>query len=127
MSKKLKQLKYDCNKCPAYCCSYEEIPVTKKDMKRISSGYYEGDEHGWKEIKKVYTTKVSNLKGRILRHKKDTVYDTVCTFLDRNGRTCMIYETRPEVCRTHPHQKRCGYYEFLTHERMIQEDQEYIP
>ena len=27
---------YDCTKCPAYCCSYEHIGVSKRDINRLA-------------------------------------------------------------------------------------------
>ena len=27
---------YDCSKCPAYCCSYDEISVTDRDVNRLA-------------------------------------------------------------------------------------------
>ena len=30
---------YNCNNCPAYCCSYEEIVITKSDIKRLASWF----------------------------------------------------------------------------------------
>ena len=29
------KLHYDCSKCPAYCCSYERIIVSQRDLKRL--------------------------------------------------------------------------------------------
>ena len=63
---------------------------------------------------------------RLLRHKKDHVFESVCTFFDRDKRRCTVYEARPAVCREYPDTSRCGYYEFLRFERVQQGDEEWI-
>ena len=40
---------------------------------------------------------------------------------------CTIYHARPEICRDYPGTRKCGYYEFLMFERMLQEDDEFVP
>jgi len=63
----------------------------------------------------------------VLRHKKDKIYKTVCTFLDTKTRRCTVYEARPEVCREYPDRPRCGYFDFLSWEREFQDDADFIP
>jgi Fe-S-cluster containining protein len=109
-------------KCPAYCCSYEHIPVTPGDIKRL--GTYFGLSKD--EAKKRFTKKGDEESPRVLRHKADEHFGTICRFLDSETRGCSIYEARPEICRDFPNRKRCGYYEFLIHERETQEDEEWV-
>ncbi|MEM9838314.1 MAG: YkgJ family cysteine cluster protein [Pseudomonadota bacterium] len=113
---------YDCMKCPAYCCSYQHIPVTGDDVKRLAKHF--GMESA--EAKKKFTKKGDEENPRVMRHKADEHYGTVCRFLDSETRGCTIYHARPEICRDFPNRKRCGYYEFLLHERETQEDEEWI-
>ena len=63
---------------------------------------------------------------RVLRHKRDHIFETSCTFLDAETRQCTVYEHRPRICRSFPGTVRCGYYDFLTFERRAQNDPEYI-
>ena len=42
-------------------------------------------------------------------------------------RRCTVYEARPEVCRAYPGGSHCGYYNFLSFERRVQEDPDHIP
>ena len=63
----------------------------------------------------------------MLRHKQDKVFKTVCQFLDQKTRRCTVYEARPGICREYPGTCRCGYYDFLSFERRVQEDPEFIP
>ncbi len=114
-------LQYDCLKCPAYCCTYENIGVGKRDVKRLARHFgldYETAERRF--------TKMSD-GDRVLRHRKDEVFGTSCMFLDPKTRRCTIYEARPAVCHTYPEVPRCGYYDFLSWERDFQDDQEYVP
>src|SRR5436190_410490 len=60
-------------------------------------------------------------KVRLLRHKKDSVFASVCMFLDQEKRQCTVYTARPGVCRDYPDTQRCGYYEFLKFERAHQD------
>ena len=112
---------YDCDKCPAYCCSYERINVTKTDVKRLARHF------GLTvETTQARYTKISSGE-RVLRHQKDHIFKSVCQFLDTEKRRCTIYEGRPTVCRQFPEGRRCGYYDFLSWERRRQDDPEFIP
>jgi len=116
------QKQYSCSKCPAYCCSYPEIEVTPRDVERLAKhfgvGYQEAEERFTKEDPKE--------KTQMLRHAKDTVFDSVCMMLDQKTRRCTVYEARPAVCRGYPDSNRCGYYEFLKFERTLQDDKKFI-
>ena len=113
---------YSCKKCPAYCCTYAEIEVTQRDIERLAKHH----AIGAKAAKEKFTKPDSEKKVRILRHKKDTIFDTACMFLDQKTRRCTVYESRPGVCRKFPDGTTCGYYEFLRFERAQQGDPEYI-
>ena len=122
MGKKLKVL-YDCEKCPAYCCSYPHTVATNKDIKRLAKHFNISP----KKARKKFTKKGDKKHERVLRHKKDEIYGTACRFLDRKTRMCTVYDVRPKICREYPGTKRCGYWDFLKFERMLQEDKEFIP
>jgi len=114
--------RYDCSKCPAYCCSYARIIVTDEDIKRLAK--YHGITK--KEARKRFTKKGEEPGERILRHQIDEHFTTICRFLDPETRNCTIYEARPEICREFPGAGRCGYYDFLTFERRAQEDPDWV-
>ena len=115
------QLRYDCSKCPAYCCSYDSIVITKRDLKRLAKHF--GLEF---DVAEERFTKI--VEGEVvLRHKKDKIYGSVCMFLDTKSRRCTVYDARPEVCHAYPEFPTCGYYEFLKWERRQQGDEEFIP
>ena len=115
--------KYSCLKCPGYCCSYPEIEVTPRDIERLAKHF--GLDYAQAEER--FTKYDADERARALRHKKDTVFKTVCMFLDANSRSCSIYDARPGVCRDYPlDTPRCGYYEFLKFEREQQDDPEFI-
>jgi Fe-S-cluster containining protein len=113
---------YSCSKCPAYCCSYPEIEVTRRDVARLAK--HLGLDFAQADAR---FTKYDAKQGvRLLRHRKDDVFDSVCALLDPKTRRCTVYEARPAVCREYPDSKRCGYYEFLKFERAHQDDPEFI-
>lgn len=114
---------YNCDNCPAYCCSYPRIIVGKRDLKRLAR--YFGVSIA--KAREKYTKKGAEKGERILRHQKDDVFGTVCQFLDRETRACTVYKARPGICRDYPGGRRCGYYDFLCFERRAQEDPEFIP
>lgn len=117
-----KKLKYDCLKCPAYCCTYTHIPTTKEDIIRLAK------HHGItpEQAKKKFTKKGDKENPRVLRHRDDEHFVTACIFLDPDTRNCTIYEGRPKICREFPTQTRCGYYEFLMWEREVQDDPDWV-
>ena len=114
--------KYSCEKCPAYCCSYPEIEVTPRDIARLAK--YFGMDYAKAEER--FTKPDEEDKVRVLRHKQDRIFKTVCMFLDLKTRRCTVYDARPGVCRGYPESKRCGYYEFLKFERAHQGDEKFI-
>jgi uncharacterized protein len=113
--------KYDCSKCPGYCCSYPVIVVKDRDVERIAKHF--GVPVAVAE-KKYF--KAAHGYSRVLRRKADEYFGKICMFFDQEKRCCGIYPARPSTCRTFPGEGRCGYYDFLTFERAGQEDEAYI-
>jgi Fe-S-cluster containining protein len=112
---------FNCSKCPAYCCSYDRIEVTRTDVRRLATHFGLTHERAEKRFTKIA------YGDRVLRHKTDHIFKSVCQFLDPEARRCTIYEARPGVCRSYPESLRCGYYDFLVAERRRQDDDEFIP
>ncbi|HUJ01210.1 MAG TPA: YkgJ family cysteine cluster protein [Usitatibacter sp.] len=116
------RVQYRCDKCPAFCCTYSEIEVTKRDIERLARRF--GLPYGVAEER--FTKPDAKGKIRMLRHRKDKVFDSACMFLDQEKRRCTVYESRPGVCRKYPDSTRCGYYDFLKFEREQQGDEELV-
>ena len=98
-----------------------EIPFEDRDIRRLAKHF----DVSFEEAKKRYTK--IGWGERVLRHRKDKIYATVCQFLDNETRRCSIYNARPTVCREYPEERRCGYYTFLAWERKHQDDPEFVP
>ena len=113
---------YDCGKCPAYCCSYPEIEVSKADIARLAR-HFDVSEAAATER---FTKQQREENVRILRHREDEHFTSVCMFLDRKTRRCTVYESRPHTCRGYPYGNRCGYFEFLKFEREHQDDESFV-
>lgn len=116
------KVKYDCLKCPGYCCSYSEIPASDKDIRRLAKHF----GLSFTKAKKKFTKKAVSNEGRILRHKHDPLFVSVCRFLDSETRNCTIYEARPKTCRSYPGVPKCEFYDFLQAERARQEDPDLV-
>ncbi len=116
------QAQYDCSQCPAICCAvYPRVQVTPRDVQRLSKHFGLTPEATIKRYTKIRGGE------RVLRRKKDTIFDNVCQFLDTDTRRCGIYHARPKVCRTFPEGPRCAYFELLQFEREHQKDPTVIP
>ena len=109
---------YNCLRCPAYCCTYPQIPVKNKDIRRLAKHFGLSEE----KARKKFTKKGEEKGSRVLRHRDDHIFETACMFLDPDTRGCTIYNARPSPCREYPGTARCGYYDFLASERRRQED-----
>lgn len=116
------RVQYNCKKCPAYCCTYSEIEVTKRDIQRLARHF----ALTYAEAEERFTKLDAKGKKRMMRHRKDTVFDSTCMMLDQDKRRCTIYEARPSVCRVFPDSTKCGYYEFLKFEREQQGDSQWV-
>jgi Fe-S-cluster containining protein len=113
---------YSCAKCPAYCCTYSEIEVTRRDVERLAKHF----GLSVRDAEERYTKLDPKGEKRMLRHKKDKIFDSTCMLLDQDKRRCTVYDARPGVCRKYPDSSRCGYYEFLKFEREQQGDEELV-
>lgn len=114
---------YDCGQCPGYCCTYEWILVTRRDITRLAKRF----ELSYEVAERRFTRFVREYGQRVLRHREDTIYKSVCRFFDREERRCTVYEHRPTLCRTYPEEDHCGFYDFLKWERRHQDDETFIP
>ncbi len=116
------KIKYDCAKCPGFCCSYPRIEVSEDDLERLAAHLQRDVD----EVRRQHT-RLYDKTERILRRQKDTIYGQICGFFDTDKRRCTVYEGRPDVCRQYPNKNKCGYFEFIRFERKQQEDKDYLP
>jgi hypothetical protein len=76
-----KALKYDCDKCVAYCCSiYDRVQVTPRDIRRLAAHFRVTREVATQRFTKVFG------KERILRRKADKLFGQACMFLNQETR-----------------------------------------
>lgn len=119
------KITYDCSKCPGYCCSYPRIEVKDSDLARLAKHFGLSVAEAEKRFTRRYRDEDSD--ERILRHRKDEIYGSICRFFDTDARHCTVYAARPAVCRQYPNGSKCGYYDFLRFERKHQDDPDFIP
>jgi Fe-S-cluster containining protein len=116
------KLKYDCDKCVAYCCSiYERVQVTPRDVRRLASYFGVTPEVATARYTKVFG------KERILRRRADRLFGQACMFLNQETRKCTIYHARPGTCREFPTTARCAYFDLIEFEREQQNDPDVVP
>ncbi len=113
---------YSCDRCPAYCCSYARVIVNRRDVRRLARHLGLDEKTACRRL----TKKGEEPGERVLRHQRDEHYGSICRFLDRQSRRCTVYEARPTICRQFPGTVRCGYYDFLTFERRLQKDPDFV-
>ena len=117
-----KALKYDCDKCIAYCCAvYDRVQVTQRDIRRLAAHFRLLPEVATERFTKVWG------KERILRRKADRLFGQACMFLNQETRKCTVYDARPAACHEFPTTSRCAYYDLLEFERTQQDDPDVIP
>ena len=117
-----KALKYDCDKCVAYCCSiYDRVQVTPRDIKRLAAHFNVLPEVASERFTKLWG------KERILRRRADRLFGQACMFLNQETRKCTVYHARPGTCREFPNTSRCAYYDLIEFERTQQDDPDVIP
>ena len=115
---------FDCNKCPAFCCSvYDRVQVTPRDINRLAKHFNVSPE----TAKRRYTRINAESGERVLRRVEDTIFEETCMFLNQETRGCGIYHARPAVCREYPDRSRCAYYDLLQFERRQQADDSVVP
>jgi Fe-S-cluster containining protein len=117
--------RYDCAKCPGYCCSYPRIAVSDFDIERLARHF--GISAAVARERFTYHYRTKELDEQLLRHRTDHIFASTCRFFDQKARRCTVYEARPSVCRIYPSGAVCGYYEFLRFEREQQGDDDFIP
>ncbi len=102
-----KALKYDCEKCVAYCCSiYDRVQVTPRDIRRLAAHFHVSPEIAIQRFTKLFG------KERILRRKADRLFGQACMFLNQEE---------------FPTTTRCAYYDLIQFEREQQDDPDVIP
>jgi Fe-S-cluster containining protein len=112
---------YNCLNCPGYCCSYPVIALTKRDIDRLAKHFKISSKAAQKRF-----TRSAHGHRYVMRRKPDAHYGRICRFFDTNKRQCTIYTARPAACRAYPGSGRCGYYDFLMHERRCQDDDAFV-
>lgn len=113
---------YNCLNCPGYCCSYPVIALNKRDILRLAKHFGLTYEKARKQF-----TRAAYGHKYIMRRQNDPHYGRICQFFDTKKRCCTIYQARPAACRAYPGENsRCGYYDFLMHERRAQNDDTFV-
>jgi Fe-S-cluster containining protein len=114
--------RYDCSKCPGFCCTYPLIHVSTFDVSRLAKFH----KLTVPEFRKKHLWYSRSEKSYMINVVKDKVFEKRCSFLDPKERRCTVYTARPYHCRAYPNGPKCGYYDFLSFERWHHADDEMI-
>src|SRR3546814_2920773 len=77
------KVKYDCLKCPGYCCSYPNIHTKPEDIKRLAKHFGIDAEKAEKRFtKKGFKEEGMETRPRVLRHQDDEHFGSICTFFE---------------------------------------------
>ena len=116
------RVRFDCSKCPAFCCSvYERVQTNRRDVARLAKHF----GLTFAQAQRRYTRVREG--ERVLKRVPDKVLGEACMFLDQTTRRCTIYDARPGTCRAYPETARCAYYDLLQFERRQQDDDTVVP
>src|SRR2546421_8080354 len=87
-----KALKYDCDKCVAYCCSiYDRVQVTSRDIRRLAAHFNILPEVASERFTKLWG------KERILRRRADRLFGQACMFLNQETRKCIFFQAEDGI------------------------------
>ena len=105
-----KALKYDCDKCIAYCCSiYDRVQVTPRDTPHGSRRIFVVAP----EVATQRFTKVFGKEKRFCGVALIGCLDRPARFWIRTRGSVLIYNARPLTCREFPTTSRCAYYDLI--------------
>ena len=91
------QVIFECVGCGKCCQDEGYALVIDQDIERIA----EAKGCTFEEAREAFTN--PDPKSRQgLRILKNVGPDNLCIFFDSSNKRCMVYETRPAICRTHP-------------------------
>ncbi len=117
--------RYNCLKCPGYCCSHSRIAVSEHDIARLA---------GTSKSRRNKLASVSRITTRRRTPTSKSCVTSAITFTNRSAASSIrtnaaarSTKARPNVCRKYPYGNSRGYYSFLKFEREHQADEEFIP
>jgi uncharacterized protein len=116
------RVRFDCSKCPAFCCSvYERVQTNRRDVARLARYFGITDAQAERRYTRIRDGE------RVLKRVPDKLLTEACMFLDQETRRCTTYHARPGTCRAYPETTRCAYYDLMQFERRQQGDDTVVP
>ena len=114
--------RFNCSKCPGYCCSHSRIAVSDYDIARLAKHF----DLSVEEAKRTLHVSLSDQGSRRAdpAAPADHIYKIGLPLLRYRRASLHGLRGAPNVCRKYPYGNRCGYYEFLKFEREHQDDDE---
>ena len=87
--------RFDCSKCPGYCCSYARISVSDHDIARLARHF--GVDIATARRRYTYHYTAGGADEWILRHRMDSVFTSMCRFFDQDSRRVNIVPAAAEA------------------------------
>ena len=85
---------YDCGKCPAYCCSYDRIAITKRDVNRLAKHFGIEPEVATRRFTKVVEGDVVAQTEQVLRNLDAVLASAGATWADVVKTTVFLTDMR---------------------------------
>ena len=85
---------YDCLKCPGYCCSYQLIGLTKRDVERLAKHHHMSFE----EARSKFTEEAHGRKY-VMRRQKDEHFGKICRFFAQRTSPVVPASSQPVLSR----------------------------
>lgn len=109
---KIKEIKFECQRCGNCCTCDGYVFLSKLDYKRLLAS----KKFTAEELSKKYLTKVGYRLAFIDQA------DGACIFWDKINKACKIYDLRPTQCRTYPF-----WLSILNDNEKLEEEKSFCP
>lgn len=128
---------YDCDRCPAMCCTtYASVALSEGEPQKMAAALGVSVPQFLVERTEIFTSELTKREGIRLRRKADPATGgDACGLFDTETRRCTVYDARPQVCRAWPDkthqppalQGRCQFYDLMMFVRGENRDPQMVP
>jgi len=90
--------RYNCLKCPGYCCSHDRIPVSEFDIQRLARHFGLAEAEAKERF--TYRHRTAEVDEQVLRHEiRSDRFTTLATLLESSSRPPVVEFRLPDGTR----------------------------